>query len=195
MTMTAGAGHERPPPLHAPVPLSPTRHPISPLRQMRATSPSLSLAEPDLRSAGNGDVSYTKGLGHGKARSVAGDRTARRSLGTGNQPPAAAVPLPPFPPGKGPAAGRNDMVEKKVFEDGPKRTISVWREFVAKNASEIGDGEGEGRSEVDSHAGRRRRVESTVHAGSVKGKGHRRKESADFTEVCTPEISFIKIGR
>ena len=193
MTVAAATVHERPLPLHAPVPLSPTRHPMSPLRQMRAASPSRSLAEPDLRLAGNGDVLHSKGLGLGKARSVAGDRSARRSLGTGSHPlpSAAAVPLPPFPPGKGPAAGRNDMVEKKVLEDGPERTISFWRETVAKSASEVGDGDGDGRSDLDSHAGRRRRVESVAHAtGSAKSKGHRSKESADFTEVCAPEIPF-----
>ncbi|KAN0129532.1 hypothetical protein V8E53_012714 [Lactarius tabidus] len=186
VTVAAAVAPERPIPIHAPVPLSPTRSPLNPLRQRRGASPSRSLIEPDLRSVGNGDglVPHSKGMGHGKARSVAGDRSARRSLGSGNHPPAAAVPpmpLPPFPPGKGPAAGRSDMVEKKVLEDGPERTISVWREGVLKSSSEAGDGDG--RSELDSHAGRRRRVESVAQtAGSVKGKGHRRKESADFTE-------------
>jgi hypothetical protein len=194
VTVAAAVAPERPIPIHAPVPLSPTRSPLNPLRQRRGASPSRSLVEPDLRSVGNGDglVPHSKGMGHGKARSVAGDRSARRSLGSGNHPPAAAVPpmpLPPFPPGKGPAAGRSDMVEKKVLEDGPERTISVWREGVLKSSSEAGDGDG--RSELDSHAGRRRRVESVAQtAGSVKGKGHRRKESADFTEVCAPEIPF-----
>jgi hypothetical protein len=190
-TVAATAIHERPLPILAPVPLSPIRSPMSPHRQRRAASPSHSFAGPDLRSAGIGDgpVPHDKGLGYGKARSVVGDRSARRSLGSGNYPPAAAVPLPSFPPGKGPAAGRNDMVEKKVLEDGPKRTISVWRESVAKSASEVGDGDG--RSDLDSHAGRRRRVESIAHpAGSVKSKGHRSKESADFTEVGAPEILF-----
>lgn len=133
---------------------------------------------------------HGKGMGHGKARSVAGDRSARRSLGSGNHQPSAAapaMPLPPFPPGKGPAAGRSDMVEKRVLEDGPERTISVWREGVAKNSSEVGDGDG--RSELDSHAGRRRRVDSVAHTtGSVKSKGHRSKESADFIEVRALEI-------
>ena len=192
MTVAAAAAPERPLPIHAPVPLSPIRGPLSPARQRRVASPSRSLAEPDLRSVGNGDslVPHSKGMPHGKARSVAGDRSTRRSLGSGNHPPAAAasaMPLPPFPPGKGPAAGRSDMVEKKVLEDGPERTISVWREGVAKNSSEVGDGDG--RSELDSHVGRRRRVESHV-TGSVKSKGHRSKESADFTEVRALEILF-----
>ena len=166
---------------------------MSPRRQRRAASPSHSFAGPDLRAVGS--VPHDKGLGQSKARSVAGDRSARRSLGSGNLPPAPAVPLLPFPPGKGPAAGRNDLVEKKVFEDGPKRTISVWREGVAKGASEAGDGDGDGRSDLDSHAGRRRRVESiALMAGSVKSKGHRSKDSADFTEAGVPEIFFQKIG-
>lgn len=183
LTVAAPTVHERPLPIHAPVPLSPTRGPVSPLRQRRAASPSRSLAGPELLSAGSGDgpLPHNKGLGPGKARSVAGDRSTRRSLGSGNHPPMAAPPLPPFPPGKGPAAGRNDLVEKKVLEDGPERTISVWREDVAVSASEAGDGDG--RSDLDSHAGRRRRVESAaLAAGSVKSKGHRSKESADLTE-------------
>ncbi|KAF8271921.1 hypothetical protein EI94DRAFT_1783871 [Lactarius quietus] len=197
MTMTAAAAHERPLPIYAPVPLSPTRnHPTSPLRQRRAASPSRSLVEPDLRSAGNGDMPHSKGLSHGKARSVAGDRFARRSLGTGNHPSTSAVPPPlPFPPGKGPAAGRNDLVEKKVLEDGPERTISVWRESVAKNSSEVGDGDNDGRSDLDSHAGRRRRVESVAHAGSAKSKGHRSKDSADFTEIQGSSLQPSVSGR
>ena len=195
MTLAATATHERPLPIHAPIPLSPTRSQMSPRRQRRAASPSHSFAGPDLRSAGNGDgpVPHDKGLGYGKARSVAGDRSARRSLGSGSHPPAAVMPLPPFPLGKGPAAGRNDLVEKKVLEDGPQRTISVWREGVAKDASEAGDGEGDGGSDLDSHVGRRRRLESvTQTAGSVKSKGHRSKASADFSEASVPE-TFSKI--
>jgi hypothetical protein len=157
--------------------------------------------------------------GAGKAHSVVGgdrdrdrDRTGqRRSLGVGN------APLPPsFPSGKGPAKGRDDLVEKLVIEDGPERTISVWREHVAKRASEpgrggggssanaaggdggaAGDGTGgDGRSDLDSHhVGRRRvstnsrrRVESLAQGSamgspSLKGKGHRSRESAEFTDV------------
>ncbi|KAI9464947.1 hypothetical protein BJY52DRAFT_1392799 [Lactarius psammicola] len=174
LTIAATAAHEHPLPIHAPVPLSPTRNPVSPIRQRRAASPSRSFAGPDLRSAGSGDglVPHSKGLGYGKARSVAGDRSARRSLGSGNHPPAAPAPLPPFPPGKGPAAGRNDLVEKKVLEDGPERTISVWREDVAKSASEAGDGDGDGRSDLDSHAGRRpaRRSQVSSLQRSVSGR-------------------------
>ncbi|KAH9038385.1 hypothetical protein EDB85DRAFT_2141901 [Lactarius pseudohatsudake] len=190
VTIAATAALERPLPIHAPVPLSPTRNPVSPLRQRRPASPSHSFAGPDPRSAGGGDglMPHSKGLGlgHGKARSVAGDRSARRSLGSGNYPPAVApsFPLPPFPPGKGPAAGRNDLVEKKVLEDGPERTISVWREDVAKSSSEAGDGDGDIRSDLDSHAGRRRRVDSVAQAtGSARSKGHRSRESADLTEA------------
>ncbi|KAH8998396.1 hypothetical protein EDB92DRAFT_2111542 [Lactarius akahatsu] len=192
VTIAATAALERPLPIHAPVPLSPTRNPVSPLRQRRPASPSHSFAGPDPRSAGGGDglMPHSKGLGHGKARSVAGDRSARRSLGSGNYPPAAA---PPFPPGKGPAAGRNDLVEKKVLEDGPERTISFWREDVAKSSSEAGDGDGDIRSDLDSHAGRRRRVDSVAQAtGSARSKGHRSRESADLTEAGAPEIPFYR---
>ena len=116
-----------------------------------------------------------------------------------------------FPSGKGPAKGRNDLVEKMVIEDGPERTISVWREHVAKdgdagrgggggsaNAAGGDGGGGEGRSDLDSHVGRRRvstesrrRVESlaqgsAIGSPSLKGKGHRSRESAEFTEVSVP---------
>jgi len=95
--------------------------------------------------------------------------------------------MPAFSSGKGPAKGRNDLVEKLVIEDGPERTISVWREHVAKNgtgASVVargeengttggggGGGDGDGRSDLDSHVGRRRvstdsrrRIESLVQS-------------------------------
>ncbi|KAH9991259.1 hypothetical protein BJV77DRAFT_1159616 [Russula vinacea] len=47
-----------------------------------------------------------------------------------------------FPPGRGSAKGRNDLVEKPVLEDGLELpvTISVWRESVSKNVSETGRG-------------------------------------------------------
>ena len=239
-----------PAPLPVPVPTSPPPNPTSP-RQRRATSPSQSFLgfSPDVRGSRRGGDSH-----HGKARSVAGgdrdhgrdrERTGqRRSLGAANalNMPTSPLPLPvSFPPGRGPAKGRNDLVEKLVLEDGPERTISVWRESVAKNASEAGrggrgagagasaddgaapaaaasggaaaaGGEGEGRSDLDSHVGRRRvstdsrrRVESLAQGSpSLKGKGHRSRESAEFTEVrfspfsnnCTmPRIIFFRTSR
>jgi hypothetical protein len=208
-----------PVPTPAPVPTSPSRNLTSPPRQRRAGSPSHSLASfsPDVRGSRRGGNSH----GAGKARSVASgdrerDRTGqRRSLGTGNAlMPSSPQPLS-FPSGKGPAKGRNDLVEKLVLEDGPERTISVWREHV-KNIGEAGRGGGgasanptggddgaaagtgtggEGRSDLDSHVGRRRvstdsrrRVDSLAQGSamgspSLKGKGHRSRESAEFTEV------------
>lgn len=207
-----------PTPASAPVPMSPSRDLTSPSRQRRAGSPSHSLASfsPDVRGSRRGGDSR----GAGKARSVVGgdrDRAGqRRSLGAGNALMPSS-PLPPlFPSGKGPAKGRNDLVEKLVLEDGPDRTISVWREHV-KNIGEAGRGGGggggasgnaagaddgaaggtggEGRSELDSHVGRRRvstesrrRVDSLAQGSnmgspSLKGKGHRSRESAEFTEV------------
>jgi hypothetical protein len=230
------AQQQQPPiPIHAPipspapvpvlVPTSPPPNPTSP-RQRRAASPSQSLLgfSPDVRGSRRGG-----GPSAGKARSVAGgdrdrDREReragqRRSLGAANalNMPTSPMPLPvSFPPGRGPAKGRNDLVEKLVLEDGPDRTISVWRESVAKNSGETGrggrgagagasaddgaaagtgagtgGGEGEGRSDLDSHVGRRRvsadsrrRVDSLAQGSpSLKGKGHRSRESADFTEV------------
>ena len=201
-----------PMPTPAPMPTSPHRNLTSPPRQRRAASPSHSFASfgPDVRGSRRGGNSH----GAGKARSVAGgdhdrdrDRTGqRRSLGAGNA-------LMSSPSGKGPAKGRNDLVEKLVLEDGPERTISVWREDVAKtgevsrgggggvanvvggdNAPAAGTA-GAGRSDLDSHVGRRkvstesrRRVDSLVQGSamgspSLKAKGHRSRESAEFTEV------------
>jgi len=218
-------GRSSAPLIHAPVPISPPRNLTSPPRQHRPSSPSHSIAglSPDVRgsrrSGGGGD-----GMSVGKARSVAGDRdrertAQRRSLGTGNAP----VPMPAFSSGKGPAKGRNDLVEKLVIEDGPERTISVWREHVAKNgtgASVVvargeengttggggggggGGGDGDGRNDLDSHVGRRRvstdsrrrvesLVQSTTGSPSVKGKSHRSRESAEFTEVGGPDSLFL----
>jgi len=210
-----------PMPIPAPVPTSPARNLTSSPRQRRAGSPSHSLVSfiPDVRGSRRGGDSH----GTGKARSVVGgdrdrdrDRTGqRRSLGAGNAlMPSSPQPLS-FPSGKGPAKGRNDLVEKLVLEDGPERTVSVWREHVKKvgeagrggggasaNAAGGDDGAaaaagtgGEGRSDLDSHIGRRRvsagsrrRVESlaqesAIGSPSLKGKGHRSRESAEFTEV------------
>jgi hypothetical protein len=216
-------------PTPAPVPMSPPRNLTSPSRQHRAGSPSHSLASfsPDVRGSRRGGDSH----GAGKARSVVGgdrdrdrDRNRagqRRSLGAGNAlMPSSPQPLL-FPSGKGPAKGRNDLVEKLVIEDGPERTISVWRESVLKNG-EAGRGggggsganatggddgaAGEGRSELDSHVGRRRvstesrrRVDSLAQGSamgspSVKGKGHRKRESAELTEVSVPvPLSLLQI--
>lgn len=212
-------------PIHTPVPASPSRNLTSPPHQRRAGSPSHSLAgfSPDVRGSRRSGDSH----GAGKARSVAGsdrnrerDRTGqRRSLGVGN----ALMPSspPPFSSGKGPAKGRNDLVEKMVLEDGPERTVSVWREHVAKKAGDgsgggsgganvaggddgaAGGTGGEGRSDLDSHVGRRRvstesrrRVESlsqgsAMGSPNLKGKGHRSRESAEFTEVKCPILSSL----
>ncbi|KAI0286736.1 hypothetical protein BGY98DRAFT_1173048 [Russula aff. rugulosa BPL654] len=59
----------------------------------------------------------------------------RRCLGAGNAltaMPSSPQPLP-FPSGKGPAKGQNDLVEKLVIKDRLDRMISVWRESVLKN--------------------------------------------------------------
>src|SRR6267142_1088675 len=223
-TPPAAYSRPSPPPIHAPLPISPPRNLTTSTpppqhqyqyqyqRQRRPGSPSHSIA-----GAGTGlspDVvrgSPRRSDGLGTARSVAGgDRTSqRRSLDTGNVPP------PPFPSSRGPAKGRNDLVEKLVIEDGPERTISVWRESVAKHGNETGAGAaavavthgdvgggsgGDGRSDLDNHVGRRRvragsrwRVDSLVQgptgSPSVKSKGHRSRASADLTEVSHGAIS------
>ena len=81
--------------------------------------------------------------------------------------PSSSLPLS-FPSGKGPAKGRDGLVEKSVLEDGPERMISVWRGHV------VGGSGDEGRSDLDSHVGHRRvsadslrRVESLTRVGRV----------------------------
>ncbi|TFY56183.1 hypothetical protein EVG20_g9030 [Dentipellis fragilis] len=113
----------------------------------------------------------------------------------------------------GRAPGRNDLVQRKILEDGPERTISIWREGVAKSASELGDGETEvAKSEVDSHAGRRRvstesrrgvgpplatanlEGEGTGRAtvrGSDRGKGPRSPLQHSFSSASSPPPSNV----
>jgi hypothetical protein len=103
-----------------------------------------------------------------------------------------------FPPSWGLTKGQNDPVEKLVLEDGPERTISVWCESCRKIAGVAGGragcgavpvllvvtgGEGERRSELDSHVARRRVSMDSQESHSLKGKDHCSRESADFTKV------------
>ncbi|THH20612.1 hypothetical protein EW146_g813 [Bondarzewia mesenterica] len=142
----------------------------------RAASPSRSMD-----AVGALRIGAVRGLGKGKASSVAG------SPGEG----ARAVK-------RGLAAGRYELVQRKVLEDGPERTISIWREGVAQSASEYGDNDRNGTStEVDSHV-RRRRVSSqsrrtgdsqlglNVPGGNTasppKGKDRAGRRSVDMTE-------------
>ena len=82
----------------------------------------------------------TNGFGKGKANSVAGGMAEAAKAGK-----------------TGMASGRYELVQRKVLEDGPERTISIWREGVAQNSDTGEGGDKEvAQSEVDSHAGRRR---------------------------------------
>ena len=84
-------------------------------------SPSQSLLgfSPDVRGSRCGGDGH-----HGKARGVAGgerdhSRSAQDSGGVGAENALNMSPLPPpvsFPPGRGPAKGRNNLVEKLVRE-------------------------------------------------------------------------------
>jgi hypothetical protein len=82
------------------------------------------------------DVSGLQFGVRGKAASVAGQPAHHRTPRLSQKPP-----LPP-----------THLVPRKVLEDGPERTITIWREGVAANSSH----DEEPRSDVDSHAGRRR---------------------------------------
>ncbi|KAA1469614.1 hypothetical protein DENSPDRAFT_835250 [Dentipellis sp. KUC8613] len=155
-------------PAYPPPKPKPSPQPASP---RRANSPTRSLAGLMGKASLQQDA---VGKGKGKANSVVGalegSRSGRRQDGR--------------------APGRTDLVQRKILEDGPERTISIWREGVAKSASEAGDGETEvAKSEVDSHAGRRRvSTESRRGAGpplataNLKGKERAGRRSVDLTE-------------
>ena len=80
-----------------------------------------------------------RGCSPGTAIVIASHRTAVKS-GPGERvsPPSP----PPFPSGKGPEKGRNDLVERLMLKDGPERTDSVWRKHFAKKAGKAGRGGG-----------------------------------------------------
>ena len=111
-------------------------------------------------------------------------RIARRSLGNPVSPsllpPPQPSPSPPLPPPENARQvsgkkGLIELVEQRVLEDTPARTISLWRERVAQSSaggSAYGAGD-EMRSEVDSHV----RTHGNGN-GNGHGHGHRRVPSA-----------------
>lgn len=166
-------------------------------RVRRTASPTRSMGIQELGgrvaklSMGPGKASSVAGI----ARDIARERTSqhehsrRQSGGGGTKGPPVTT-------------GRNELVQRKVLEDGPERTISLWREDVAVSAtaSEAGvpatpsaekDTDG---SEVDSHKGRRRKesfalgspiglgVPTTIPIGKETDRGAR--SSFDLTEAC-----------
>ncbi|KAI0754810.1 hypothetical protein C8Q80DRAFT_391255 [Daedaleopsis nitida] len=119
----------------------------------------------------------------GSSRSRLGD--ARRR-GVGQQPLAASMqapksqpsPLPPMSPPPDNARqvrgkkGQVELVEQRILEDTPARTISIWRERVAQSVSGSGSAfDDELRSETDSHAHAHAHTPRQGHGG---GLGHRR---------------------
>lgn len=160
-------------------------------RVRRTGSPTRSMGVPELSgrvaklSMGPGKASSVAGVGRDRARDrVSQNEHARRQSGGG-------VKAPPI------VTGRNELVQRKVLEDGPERTISLWREDVAvsSNASDTGVPAGHGlekdseASEVDSHKGRKRK-ESFAMSSSVtpttnsRGKDRGALISVDTSEVC-----------
>jgi len=69
--------------------------------------------------------------------------------------------------------GRIELVEQKVMEDNPQRTISIWRERVAQSSggSERCEGSDGPDSDGDSHVHRRRPSDDS-HARRVLSDGH-----------------------
>ena len=94
--------------------------------------------------------------------------------------PTSPLPLPvSFPPGRGSAKGRNDLVEKPVLEDGLELpvTISVWRESVSKNVSETGRrGRGAGASS-SADDGAAPSTAASGGGGAASGEGEGRSDS------------------
>jgi len=104
------------------VPISPPRNPTSTPRQPSHSFAGLS---PDVRGSRRDDgVSPSAAA---KARSVGGgDRDRNRNReSTAQWRSLGANTLPHFPPGRGPAKGRNELVEKLVIEDEPDRVRAL----------------------------------------------------------------------
>lgn len=74
--------------------------------------------------------------------------------------------------------GRVELVEHKIMEDGPERTISLWRERVAQS------GDGSSRYGDESNRGE-----------SVHVRGHRRVVSADVYHGGRPEARYTNGSR
>jgi len=101
----------------------------SPRRRM--TSPSRSLDQPGFDHVSGPSV-------RGKANSVIGAQSPRRTPRLSHRGP---------PP-------QGNLVQRKIIEDGPERTITIWREDVAASSGG-GPADDEVRSEAGSHAGRK----------------------------------------
>lgn len=127
----------------------------------------------------------------GESRRGAGGRSFGSSQQPQQQqhPSAQPHPLPMSPPenarqvsGK---KGQIELVEQRILEDSPSRTISLWRERVAQSSAG-GSGFGDdARSEVDSHVHanprphERRRVSSETRLRRVASEQAKYAPSAD----------------
>ncbi len=63
--------------------------------------------------------------------------------------------------------GRMELVEHKIMEDGPERTISLWRERVAQSGDGGSRFEGESNRAEASHSRAHRRAASEIHGSRV----------------------------
>ncbi|KAI9451386.1 hypothetical protein F5148DRAFT_1333568 [Russula earlei] len=131
-------------PIRAPAPLSPNSrnsdHPTGSPRQppRRASSPSSQPRKPELElrtRARNGAVRAAPPTPPARAKPAASlvVVTVRRS---GRVSVRETRPHRRSRRAGAPRRDAGELVEKLVLEDGPVRTISVWREHVAKNANE-----------------------------------------------------------
>ena len=94
-----------------------------------------------------------------------GDMKSQRSPQDGRRPSGLKPPTPDrgFDPGRKrmggiPKLGRTELVEERVLEDGPTRTISMWREQVATDTA-------------------KERVPPILIPGPTNGRRHRRTQS------------------
>ena len=101
-------------------------------------------------------------------------------------PMPRSQPSPPMPPPENARQvsgkkGQIELVEQRILEDSPARTISLWRERVAQSSaggSAYGAGD-EMRSEVDSHVRTHGNGNGNGNGhGHGHGHGHRRVPSA-----------------
>jgi hypothetical protein len=161
-------------PIFTPVP-TPSRNLTSPPHQRRAGSPTASPASVQTCADRDAAVQARHAalqMGTVAVTAIAIAQDSDKVWGRGNALMPSSPLLLSFPSGKGPTKGRNDLVEKLVLEGGPERTISFWRERVAKKAGEAsrggggssanaaggddgsaGSAGGERRSDLDSHVG------------------------------------------